>query len=265
MTFWDRFVLWLYAGLAGTVPVGRDTAARLFGLAFQQGRLMPAFLNDLSLLLLLASGPAGSPLHTAADAEATGRGLLQQPQRLRQLLQALQPERLTDLLELGRSGQPLWRAALVQTLPHCEVVSHLCDFLGRLFLVESDSRRSQADRLVLEALTRYYRSPPGTVAFSCRLYQHVLQELRPQQVVLPSVLPASPRPAWFSALDADEQILIQRCLSWLSEPDMTLLYLNVYARLDAKEVASVLNRQQRGWTADRVAGRLELCWQTVLS
>jgi hypothetical protein len=34
MTFWDRFVLWLYVTLADTLPVGRDALGRLLTLAF---------------------------------------------------------------------------------------------------------------------------------------------------------------------------------------------------------------------------------------
>jgi hypothetical protein len=33
MTFWDRFVLWLYLGMRDTLPVGRDAAARIFNQA----------------------------------------------------------------------------------------------------------------------------------------------------------------------------------------------------------------------------------------
>jgi hypothetical protein len=265
MTFWDRFVLWLYTGLAGSVPVGRDAAARVFALAFQQGRLVPAFLNDLSLLLLLATGPPGSPLHAAAEAEGVRRQLPQQPQRLWQLLQVLRPGPLSDLLELGRSAEPVWRAALAQVLLGSELVSSLCDFLGRLFLVEPQSRRSEVQRLVLQAAGFHFRTPPGTLTFPCRLYRHVLHRLRQTQAVLPSTLPPGPHPAWFTGLDADEQVVLNRCLLWLSEPDVMLLYLQLYARLDAEEIACVLRAGNRTWTADQVAGRLEMGWQVVLS
>jgi hypothetical protein len=265
MTFWDRFVLRLCVGLADTVPVGRGVAAGLFALAFGQGRLMPAFLNDLSLLLLLAGSSGGSPVHTAAAGEGARRGLPRQPRRLWELLQAIRPDRLTDLLELGRSGQPVWRSVLAQALLRSDVVSDLADFLGRLSLVEPDSRRNEAQRLVLQAAGLYYGIPQGTMTFPCRLYRHVLHELRQDQTALPSVLPPGPRPAWLTALDADEQMLIDRCLLWLSEPDVTLLYLHFYGRLDSEQMACVLNARKGTWTADQVARRLEQCWQTVLS
>jgi hypothetical protein len=40
MWFWDRWVLWPYASMADTLPVGRDALGRLLMLVFQRGRLV---------------------------------------------------------------------------------------------------------------------------------------------------------------------------------------------------------------------------------
>jgi hypothetical protein len=77
MTFWDRFVLRLYASMAATLPVGHDALGRLFALAFQRSRLVPTALNDVSVLLVLAASRPGAPEAVAAEYEVHPPPLLQ--------------------------------------------------------------------------------------------------------------------------------------------------------------------------------------------
>jgi hypothetical protein len=258
MTFWDRFVLWLYVTMADTLPVGRDALGRLLALAFQRGRFSVASLNDLSLLLILAACPAEAPLRTAAEQEATRRSLVRHPRRLWQLLQAIQPPRVADLLEIGRP-QPLLRGLVAEVLLSSRLLYNLCKFLGRIFLRDPGEERTRAARFIVQAGGLYYRTPQGTVDFSCRLYRHMLANMRPDDEALPSLVPPG-----FTARDADEQQYLERCLLWLPEPDLVRLYLQFYARLTVEQIACVLQQADAPWTPDQVVLRLEQAWQTVL-
>jgi hypothetical protein len=263
MAFWDRFVLWLYASMAESLPVGRNALGRVLALAFLRGRLAPASLNDLSLLLILATSPGGAPLRTPAEREVAQRRLVRQARRVGQLLQAIRPPQVADLLEIGRP-QPLLRGLVGEALVASEFFANLCTFLGRLFLRDPAGERSQAVRFLVQAAALYYRIPQGTVDFTCRLYHHVLRNLRPGHEVLPSMIPSGPQPGWFTALDVDEQQFLDRCLTRLPEPDLVRLYLQFYARLTVAQITHVQQQADRRWTPDQVALRLEQCWQTVL-
>jgi hypothetical protein len=224
MTFGDRFVLWLYASMAETLPVGRDALDRLLDLAFQRGRLAPALLNDLSILLILAASPAGSPLRIAKEQEEQRRRLVRHPQRMLQLLQAIRPPHVAAFLDIGRP-QPLLRGVVAQGLLGTELFPNLCTFMGRMFLRNPEEERTRARQFLVQATGLYYGFSQGTMDYSCGLYRHVLPRLRPDDEALPAVFPAGPQPAWFTDLDADEQQFLGRCLTLLPEPALERLYL----------------------------------------
>jgi hypothetical protein len=267
MTFWDRFVFWVYLGMRDTLPAGRDGAARILNLACARGRLTPAALNDLSLLLSLACCPTDSPAWAAARQEAERRQLAARPHALWPALRRINPPPLTDLLEVGRPSESLLRTLIFRALiegGEGEVLANLCQFLGRLYLADPAGQRPQAVRLIIQALPRYYHIPLGTVNFSCRLYASVLLSLRLDTDPLPSAFAPGPRPAWFTALHPDEQWFTCRCLDSLSEPDLMLLYLQCYARLTVGQIARVWQHANRTWTPDRIALELERCWDVIL-
>jgi hypothetical protein len=268
MSFWDHFVLWVYLGLADTQPVGRDVAGRLFNNAFSLGFLVPGQLNDLSLLLVLAATPAGSPTHTAATVEINNRNLHAQPASAWNMLQALRPPRLAEWLEIGRPNDPTLRglrAGILFRSPPLEVVANLRLFLGRLYLEDPANQTPRAYQIIVQAVNRFDRIPAGTVDFLCLLYQHGLLQLRPEDMPLPSVLPPGPRPGWYSALAPEEQTLINRGTASLPEPALVRFYLHFYARLTAGQIAGVLQVTDQTWTPDQVALDLEQSWLTVLS
>jgi hypothetical protein len=267
MNFWDRFVLCLYYGLSETLPVGRDVAASLFGEAFLRGRLMPAQLNDLSLLLLLGVCPAGSPIQPDAEQAAFGRGLHQQPGHAWALLSASRPTRLQELLELGRLPAPSFRVLVASVLAHpnlAEVYNNLCEGLGRLLLVDPVSQQQAAQAYLFRAIRRYVAMPLGTMEFTCLLYLDVLARIRPPGTPLPSALPAGVPPGWFAALASDEQGVIQRCLAHLTEAEWVFLAVQLYGRLTVEQIACVLRQSDATITADQVARELERAWLKVL-
>jgi hypothetical protein len=263
MSFWERFVIWLYASMADLSPVGQDPLGRLFVLAFQRGHLVPASINDLSPLLILAARPGESSLQVAMEQEVNRRSLDRHPQRLWQLLQAIRPPRVSDILEIGRQ-QPLLRGLVAEVLHCSELRTNLCTFLGRLFLRDPAGEQSRASQFLVQATVRYYRIPQGTVDFTCRLYRHLVPQLLAEDEAIPSVLAPGPRPAWWTALEDAEQGFLDRCLNLLPEPELVLLYLQFYAHLPIKQIAGVMQAADATWTADQVAQRLEECWQTVL-
>jgi hypothetical protein len=263
MSFWNRFVVCLYRGFAGTVPVGRDAAARLITFAHQQGRLPPLSLNDLSLLLILAIGHAGAPLRNAVELEINRRQLVLRPKRLWALLQAIRPPQVADVLEVGRS-QPVLRALAGEVLLSSDLLNNLATFLGHLFLRDPGGEYTPAGRFLVQTAGLYYHIPQGTMDFVCRLYRHVLPRVRLDDEALPSAFPPGPWPAWFAGLDVEEQQFLARCLALLPEPDLELLYLHFYGRLTVAQIACVQQQADPSWTADQVARRLEQSWMTVL-
>ena len=75
MSFWDRFVLALYFGLAQDLPTGRDAALRILDIALTRGGLPVCALSDTSVLLLLALLPRWSPHRPGVVALAFSRRL----------------------------------------------------------------------------------------------------------------------------------------------------------------------------------------------
>src|SRR5262249_42865514 len=149
-------------------------AGRILNQAFARGRLVSGALNDLSILLLLAGCPPGSPAWTAATQEARRRNLATRPHVVTQLLRTINPPPLTDFLEVGRPKEPLLRSLVFRALieaPASEVLANLCRFLGRLALADLLSQRPRAVRLIIEALPAYYRLPLGVTDFPGHLYR----------------------------------------------------------------------------------------------
>jgi hypothetical protein len=170
------------------------------------------------------------------------------------------------LLELARPRGTGGRILLgvLADVPESEVFRNLSEFLGRLFLRDPVDQQAQALRLLVRGTRLYLDIPAGTVDYLGRLYRHVLLNIRPAEEPLPAVLPGDPRPPWFSALEQAEQQFIEHALAWLSEPDVVLLYLQMYGRLTAAQIAAAFHEHGRLWTPDRVIRRLEQCWGVVL-
>ncbi len=268
MPFWDRFILWVYLGLADTLHAGRDAVRRLFDRAFGLGRLNLAGLNDLSILLLLAGGRPGTAVHSAAEQEADRRQLQGRPQHVWRLLDQVRPPRLTELLELGRPRGLISGRILVGVLtdtPGHVLRNNLAEFLSRLFLEPPSAREAQAMQLTMRGVVRYYAIPPGTIEFLCFFYRHVFFALRMGDLVFPSAVPAGPSREWFATLPAEEQAFLQRCVLDLPQTDMLLLYLHFYARLTAEEIACVYENADPTWSPQRVVDRVESGWGVFLS
>jgi hypothetical protein len=209
--------------------------------------------------LILAACPPAAPVRTAAEEEVNRRRLVRNPQRLWPLLQAIRPPQVADLLEIGRPPQPLLRALVAEVLLSSPLLYNLCQFLGRMFLRDPAGEQTRAARFLVQATGLYYRTPQGTVDFPCRLYRHVLANLRSDDEALPSSIPPG-----FTAPDDDERQFLERCLLWLPEPDLERLYLQFYPRLTVGQIACVLQQADQTWTADQAVLRLEQAWQTVL-
>ena len=267
MPFWDRFVLWLSLGLADTLPLGRDAVGRLFDRAFALGRLDPAALNDLSILLLAAGGRHSAPVREAALAELTSRNLAADPEYVRRLLDLLQGPRLTEVLEINRPHQTIPAqlvANVLTTPPGHEVWSNLREFVSQMRFLEADGvqRTVEVNRLMFEAVQLYQRFPVGTVDFLSLLYRHALGYLGgPWE--LPRALPVE-LPPWFLSLSQEEQTFLHRCWTGLSRHERTILLLQFYGRLPAEQIAGALRFADETMTADEVARALEGCWTKVL-
>jgi len=269
MVFWDRFVHFVYFGMADSVPLPRATAGRIFEEALRRGRLQVASLNDLSVMLLLACDSSNTFVTTAAQAEALRRTPLSvQPNMWRLLQRFSTPSRLTDLLEVGRAPVPQLRVLALGTLiggVAGEVLTNLCRFLGRLYLADPEDQLSRAVQLIHKALIAYYRLPLDTVDFLALLYRHVLADIKPKTQPLPGSWPTGGLPDWtVEDLDPDEFDFLDRCLRRLKPSGRVLLALQVYARLNVEQIAAVWQGVNQKWTADQVAKGLEQCWKAVL-
>jgi hypothetical protein len=266
--FWDRFVLALYFGLAQHLPVGRNTALRIFDRAVAQGRLTLSALNDTSLLLLLALAPTSSPHRQTVLGLATSRALLTNSIGLIQHLRDAALPRLNDILEISRA--PDWQIRQLVFDALCEpnqlgLVEDVCLYLSRHYLLDASGLqlRNLAIGLVGQAARRYVRIPLGTIDFQASLYQLVRQQALSPPQPPPTVFPPGPRPGWFVGLDAGEQHLIDTCLLYLSLQDVDVLYLSVYARLTVAQMTVALNRPPPG-AGDAIVHQLEACWNAVL-
>ena len=173
MTFWDRFVLWVYLGMADWVPVPRATAGHIFEQALQRGRLQLASLNDLSVLLLLACAPPNSPVGAAAQADALRRDLPARSRGVSGILRAIARPQPNDLLEVGRAPVKRLRRLVFRVL--CDpsassVLTNLCQFLGWLTLTDPPQPASPGhppgparSRIVLPHPARHSRLPGPAV------------------------------------------------------------------------------------------------------
>ena len=104
MSYWDRFILALYFGLAQPLPAGRDASLRILDWAISRGRLSFSSLNHTSLLLLLAMLPENSPHRPAVVSLAVSHGLGHNPIQFSQLVQTAAPPRLNEVVELYRNA-----------------------------------------------------------------------------------------------------------------------------------------------------------------
>lgn len=267
MPFWDRFVLWVYLGLAEVLPVGRDAVARLCERAHrsrQPHRLDLGHANDLTVLLVAGTCRPGRPARIAAEAEFASRHLSTEYDRVRALLQHLQPPRVTELLELKRPHHALPAQLLYGVMtaePGHEILLNLVDFLSKIRVATPAATRREAVTSLLGAITRYYRFPMGTIDFFSLLYRHACGYLQIGTPPLPAFVPS--HPLLLEIPDADEREFLLRC-GRLTETDRVLLYLNFYARLTAEQIAGMLRFSDPTWTADRVVIEIERCWNAVL-
>jgi hypothetical protein len=270
MSFWDRFVLVLYFGLAWHLPVGRDAALRILDIALSRGRLSLAGLNDTSLLLLLALLPDTSPHRQPVQSLVASRQLHVQPAQIIQLLQAAAPPRLADVVELGRApGTHPGTVAFLQALlvpNRLGVIENLRLYLARLNLLDPNSPpvRSLVTSLVGAGSQRYVGIPLGTVDYLACLYREVRLQTRAPGQPLPSGFPPGTRPAWFQALSPDEQRFLDTCMLHLPEQAVDLVYLHYYARLSVDQIVGALRLVNPAGAADAVARRLEQAWNVIL-
>jgi hypothetical protein len=112
--FWDTFVFRVCSGLGENLfPQGYNDAAEVLLFADRLGLLDLATLNDLSILLILMTCPAGSSLEGPVAMEYLRRGL--GPHRNWACLGEALPPRLTDFTCLpisgARDGVQWWMAS----------------------------------------------------------------------------------------------------------------------------------------------------------
>jgi hypothetical protein len=137
------------------------------------------------------------------------------------------------------------------------------EFLGRLDFVDPYEREKQAFTFVAAACRVYYSVQIDRVAFPVLLYRYVLRWVRLADRTLASVL-ASPASNWFRILDPAEQWFLDQCATFLPEPDVLLLYLQMYAGLSATEIAEVLQVADADCRTDQVVAALLRAWRNLL-
>src|SRR5262249_15069871 len=190
MSFWDRLLAALTFGLASSVPVGRDAAARFVQGAVTRGRLRLERLSDVSVMLLLGLLPAGSPHRRNAEEEATRRRLHHRPVAVAQALQAAAPPRLTELVESARAGGPQLRGLVLAALWEPAVpgiLEDLSTYLARLYLCDPAQRVfvSIVRGVLAEATRLYLTIPPGTFDYPAWVFGRLRRRLRSADDPLP--------------------------------------------------------------------------------
>ncbi len=281
MTFWDRAVLTIYRTMAAHLQSGRRTALKLVETAHRAGHLplLPVEncpLEDCSLLVLLMLTSEATALkpeclrlrHEALDV-AKYRNLFVKPQTCWRLAAALGESGLADILEIGRPyATPSFERSLVfrclAEVGETTVVNDLCRFLGAMFLCDPASRYAQAYMLVVKALLGYWNATKvGMVDFLARLYRLVLLDL--SRLDQPSAsTPAAHDAGWFESVEESERVIIRRCISFLSERQRLVLYLQVYAGLNLSQIAEVYRETTWAPDDDDVAAELLASWEAIL-
>lgn len=264
MPFWDRFVLWVYLGLADVFPAGRHAISRLFERTHSAGRLNLGDLNDLSILLLASSCRRGLPVRLEAEAEILHRNLSTQYVRIRTLQDKLHEPRLTEVLELNRphrliSAQLL--AGVLTVLPGHEFWLNLAEFWSKINALGLVTARAKAMWILFGAVKKYYSFPIGTVSFQSLLFRHACGYLGLGARPLPVPDPSS---SWPIVEDETERLFLTRCGELLSDTDRVMLFLHFYGRLTAENLAGMLRFADPDWTADRVVVEVERCWAALI-
>lgn len=265
MPFWDRFVLWVYLGLADVLPVGRDAVNRLFERIYASGQLDLRLANDLTVLLVAGACRPGGPARLAAEAQIGSRQLGRQYERVRSLLRTLAAPRLTEILELNRPHRAVAAQLLTGVLasdPGHETWTNLTEFLSRINAAAPGTVRGRATNNLLGAIQRYFRFPLGTVGYVSLLYRHACGYLGIGTAALP-VYGSDPA-AMAAVADQAERTFLVRCGTQLTDADRVLLFVHFYGRLTADQLAGMLQFTDPTWTPDLVAAEVERCWIAVL-
>ena len=270
MNFWDRFVLCVHAGLGLASSTGRETAGRLFDLAFSRGALLLPEVSNASILALMVTSRLGSAVRDAAADEVGRRDLVRSPYRLWRAARGAGTLRVTELVELHRAGDRRTVALTAAALfgrPFHPAVSALVMFHSRLALVSPHNRDTaeRAQRRFMTALIRYCSDYPlGAVEFPVVLYRHVLTDMRVVDHILPFTPPRGTENDWYERLPGVERSFLERCSLDLSDPDVVALFLHFYGGLSVGQMAEVWRPAAPEVTADGVVLRLGRAWESVL-
>ncbi len=260
--FWDAFIFRVSFGLTeDCFHPGRSAAEHLFQTAEQLNLFSVADRSDLSILLLLLSTRAGSPVHEAALAEHQNRSLTP----LREwgaLREALSP-RLTELHLFDFFGQPR-QQALVRGVLRTFLLPGLIQFTARMTLGDYDLVRALVTPLFWNTLRTLGPDAITAEGLLPHLYRTVFASLGRT----PTQWPPKP-PAWQPSLVADEQRFLDCCLALVKEDRLTqgnqcLLYLSLYGQLNPQQIADLLREDIATVRADHVVGWLETSWAMVL-
>jgi hypothetical protein len=260
--FWDRLIRRTYFTFGEVLPDGLTVAANILALAYQRRLLNLTGLDDLSILILVLTCPAGTVLRTRADDEFVRRQLggLTGRRRLRLLLTAA-PSRLTELVTLFVRGNPAQRGLAADLLTFA-LVPRLSLFLGRLHLTAPIDQRPRAVQGLAGSLGFFGRIPLGTVEFPCYLCRRVLAGLPPQPPP-PAAWPPPPLPDWLATLPGEERRFLACSLRFLPVEERIGVYLSFYAELSVPLIHCVRSAQSH-WTQVQTMNRLAESYETVL-
>jgi hypothetical protein len=229
--FWDAFVFRIWAGLGEHNHSGFATAAELLVLAHRLRLLMPAELNDLSILLILLTCPGDSALHHEANNEYQARSLTREEEAAA-LREALPPH-LTELYLLGYWGEPR-QNALVRRTVFALYLPALTRFMARLALTDY----AVAEDFAGWDLHFAHKTLDYEDIHSDQLVTGVYAKTWGSDWPCADSWPAKP-PAWAKTLSEAERAFLSCCLN-LGRGTRYVLYLSFYGRLNARQIAGIL-------------------------
>jgi hypothetical protein len=266
MSFWDRFILWVFLGLVDVRPLGTEAVARLFQLAFERGFLDLGSLTDASLLFLLSGSCANTPVANAARAETQTRNLHQQANLIREIFTVARLPNATPLVEIGREVDAVLRSLVWNALRDAGGSDLERSLHAVLLHLYPHIPFNERDNLVLRCLrlglNRYYAIPAGTEEFPSILFRELIRQFGNVLWIIPPEQGQAPS---LGAHANPEQAFLARCRSLLSPPDRLFLFMHFFGGLSATQMSRCLCVVDNIWTPDHVVAHLLRLWDEILA
>jgi hypothetical protein len=221
-------------------------------------------LNNLSILLLVLTFPAGSALHEAAAAEYLRREL--PPHAVWATLREALPPYLTDFEALGQTRGPR-QQALLHLVHETLYVPALTTYLARVAMVDSVIACLRAApwprRILAQTQIAPHADSPLSMddGFLVALYRDVMTTSWPIADRWPE---ADHPPSWVATIDPEEVCFLDRCLERLPPERRALLYLSLYAQLNVRQITAVLRANIPDLLPEEVVRWLCDAWEAVL-